>query len=384
MNTFTIRKDILRWGSILFFAGLAALGALTLSSYAASAAPVSELRLSNTGEAISLVANPGTTVTTDIRIRNEGTEAETLKTGLMKFGAEGEEGSPALIEREAGDAYFDWATVSPSEFVIQPNEYKTVRMTIDVPKEAAFAYYYAVTFSRSSDEKPVKGQAVKGSIATLVLLEANVPGAKRELQVVEFVSEKKLYEFLPATFKIKIRNTGNVHAIPHGDLSINQGDKELARMQINPQAGYILPQSNRVFTVTWEDGFPRYIAKEEDGKVLVGDDGKIKQQLETDWSQAGKFRFGEYTANLLMVYDDGARDVPVESAVKFHVIPWKILLAVILVAALIVYAIVKDVIKLEHFLLRGLRKNGKKPAAKKTVARKSVARKKTSTTRKKK
>lgn len=385
MNTFTIRKDILRWGSILLFAGLAALGVLTLASRAASAAPVSELRLSNSGQAISLVANPGTTVTTDIRIRNEGTEAETLKTGLMKFGAKGEEGQPALMEREGGDVYFDWATISPSEFVIQPNEYKTVRMTIDVPKEAAFAYYYAVTFSRSSDEKPAKGQAVKGSIATLVLLEANVPGAKRELQVVEFVSEKKLYEFLPATFKVKIRNTGNVHAIPHGDLTINQGDKELARMQLNPQAGYILPQSNRVFTVTWDDGFPRYTAKEENGKILVSDDGKAQQQLETDWSKAGKFRFGEYTANLLMVYDDGTRDVPVENAVKFHVIPWKILLAVILVAALIIYAIVKDVIKLEHFLLRGLRKkSGKSGAAKKTVARKPAARKKTSTTRKKK
>lgn len=378
MNTFTIRRDVLRWGSILFFAGMAALGVLAQMSHAASAAPVSELRLSNSGVPISLVANPGTTVTTDIRIRNEGTQAETLKTGLMKFGARGEDGTPELSERGAGDDYFNWVTITPSEFVIQPNEYKTVRVSIDVPKEAAFAYYYAVTFSRSSDEKPTTGQAVKGSLASLILLEANVPGAKRELQVVEFTSEKKLYEFLPATFKVKLRNTGNVHAIPHGDISINQGDKELARIQLNPQGSYILPGSNRVFTVEWNDGFPRHTPKVEDGKVVINDAGKAETQFETDWSKVSKFRFGEYTANLLMIYDDGQKDVPVEAAAKFHVIPWKILLIVALIAILIIVGIVKDVIKLEHFLLGlGGKKGAKKPAAKrKTTTRATAARKK--------
>lgn len=387
MNTITLRKDILRWGSILFIAGLAALGVFALTNQTAAAAeqPVSELRLSSSGLPISLVANPGTTVTTDIRIRNEGTQAETLKTGLMKFGARGDEGRPELMDREAGDSYFDWVTITPSEFVVQPNEYKTVRVSIDVPAEAAFAYYYAVTFSRTSDEKPAEGQAVKGSLATLILLEANVPGAKRELQVVEFKAEKKLYEFLPASFKVKVRNTGNVHAIPHGDVTINQGDKELARLQLNPAGGYILPGSNRVFTLEWNDGFPRTVAKEENGKVVIGDDGKAETNFEVDWTKVSKFRFGEYTANLLMVYDDGQRDVPVESTAKFHVVPWKLLLVVALIVTLIVIGIVKDIIKLEHFLFGyGKKKPAKKSAAKrKTTTRATTARKKPATRKKK-
>lgn len=383
MNTTILRKDILRWGSSLVIASLAAFGVLTLTSHAASAAEqpaASELRLSNSGLPISLVANPGTTVTTDIRIRNEGAQAETLKAGLMKFGARGDEGRPELMEREAGDNYFDWVSLSPGEFVIQPQEYKTVRVTIDVPAEAAFGYYYAVTFSRASDEKPAKGQAVKGSIATLILLEANVPGAKRELQVVEFKSEKKLYEFLPAKLSVKIRNTGNVHAVPHGDVSINQGDKELGRMQLNPAGGYILPGSNRVFTLEWNDGFPRYVAKEENGKAVIDSAGKVQTQLETDWSKAGKFRIGEYTANLLLVYDDGQKDVPIEAATKFHVIPWKILLVVALIAILIIVGIVKDIIKLEHFLFGlGKKKTATKSAPARKPATKKVAAKKTTT-----
>jgi len=383
MNTTILRGDILRWGSILVFASLAAFGVLTLTSHAASAAEptASELRLSTSGLPISLVANPGTTVTTDIRIRNEGTQAETLKAGLMKFGARGDEGRPELMEREAGDNYFDWVSINPGEFVIQPNEYKTVRVSIDVPFDAAFGYYYAVTFSRSADEKPAKGQAVKGSIASLILLEANVPGAKRELQVVEFKSEKKLYEFLPAKLTVKIRNTGNVHAVPHGDVSINQGDKELGRLLLNPAGSYILPGTNRVFTLEWGDGFPRYVAKEEDGKTLLNSDGNAQQRLETDWGKAAKFRIGEYTANLLLVYDDGQRDVPIEAATKFHVIPWKILLVIALIAVLIIVGIVKDIIKLEHFLFGfGKKKPAKKTAAKRVTARKTTSR---ATTRKK-
>ena len=375
MNTTILRKDVLRWGSILIVAAIAALSVFALTSRAASAAePTNELRLSSSGLPISLVAKPGTTVTTDIRIRNEGTQAETLKTGLMKFGARGDEGRPELLDREAGDSYFDWVTITPSQFDIQPNEYKTVRVSIDVPSDAAFGYYYAVTFSRASDEKAAKGQTVKGSIATLILLEANVPGAKRELQVVEFKSEKKLYEFLPATLTVKIRNTGNVHAVPHGDVSINQGDKELGRIQLNPAGSYILPGSNRVFTLEWNDGFPRYVEKQEDGKVVLDKDGNTQKQLETDWNKAGKLRIGEYTANLLLVYDDGQKDVPIEAATKFHVIPWKILLVVALIVVLLVIGIVKDIIKLEHFLFGFVKKTAKRPVAKKATARKTTTR----------
>lgn len=386
-NTITMKKNIQKWAAGLVFAGVVAFGAVGLIGQAAHAQS-GELRLTNSGVPINLVATPGTTTSTDISIRNTGAQAETLKTSLMKFGAKGDEGKPALSDREPGDDYFDWLTVSPSQFTVEANESKTVRVTINVPKEAAFGYYYAITFSRAADEKPAKGQAVKGAIATLVLLEARVPGAKRELQVADFSTTESLYEFLPATFKVKIKNTGNVHAVPHGDIAIDQGNSELARLPINPAGGYILPGSNRVFTVQWNDGFPRHIPKVENGKVVI-DKGEAQKQLEIDWGRASKFRIGQYTANLLMVYDDGKRDVPIERQTQFQVIPWKLLLVVAAIIALIVWAIVNDIIKLEHFLFRGKtkknrsasvatsRKTVRKPAAKKTVRKKApVSRKK--------
>ena len=401
MNAYITTKQVRSWVSILVLAAVVAFGAVGLLSHNASAQQAGELRLTNSGVPVNLVASPGSVATTDITVRNSGAQAETLKAGLMKFGANNENGTPTISDREEGDDYFDWVSLEPGEFTLQPNESKTVRMTIDLPKEAAFGYYYAVTFTRTSDEKPEQGQAVKGSIATLVLLEAQVPGAKRELQVADFSSSMGVYEFLPATFNVKIKNTGNVHAVPHGDLTINQGNSELARVAINAAGSYILPGQTRTFTVEWNDGFPRTVDRTENGKVVLNDQSEPESQFEVDWSNVSKFRLGQYTANLLMVYDNGQRDVPVERATQFMVLPWKLLILVAIIVGLIIWAIVNDIIKIEHFLFRkkganqasatrsnpkfkapkGIAKPVTKPAAKKTTRKKAT---KTSATRKKK
>ncbi|MFZ3031816.1 MAG: hypothetical protein WA082_02160, partial [Candidatus Moraniibacteriota bacterium] len=47
---------------------------------------------------------------------------------------------------------------------------------------------------------------------------------------------------------------------------------------------------------------------------------------------ASKLRFGKYTAKLLLIYDDGKRDIPIEGEVSFWVIPWRLVLALSVVA----------------------------------------------------
>ena len=124
--------------------------------------------------------------------KNGGTKTEKLTVGLMKFGAFGDEGKPKLVDREPGDAFFDWVTFSQSSFDAAPNEWKTITATIKVPESAAFGYYYAVTFGRAQDETPSgpRQTAIVGATATLVLLEVRVPNAKREIEVGEFARDR--------------------------------------------------------------------------------------------------------------------------------------------------------------------------------------------------
>src|SRR6185369_6642762 len=75
---------------------------------------------------ISLSGKPGSTLSADIKVKNGSTHPEKLKVTLMKFSAYGEEGKPAIAEREKGDDYFDWVTFTPQTFDAPQNEWQTI------------------------------------------------------------------------------------------------------------------------------------------------------------------------------------------------------------------------------------------------------------------
>jgi hypothetical protein len=212
-------------------------------------------------------------------------------------------------------------------------------MTINVPQDASLGYYMAVTFSRAAAANERGVTNLNGSVATLVLLNVNTPNEKRELKILNFTADHKLYEYLPATFSIRVRNTGNIYVAPAGNIFISRGGKQLTTLDFNSAGGSVLPSSNRVFNLPWDDGFPVFKQAIEDGKPAVNKDGKPKQNLRWDFTNIGKFRIGHYTAKLLAVYNDGRNDVPLQASVSFWVIPWKLLLILLIIVAIIGYGL---------------------------------------------
>jgi hypothetical protein len=289
---------------------------------------------------ISISGEPGTTVTTDLRVKNGGSQPENLEVSIMKFRAYEDSGKPQLMERESGDDYFNWVRFSEPTFTLAPNEWKTVTATIDIPKEASFGYYYAFVFSRAENDAEPKERetAIVGGTAVLVLLEAKVPDAVRKVEVTEFSLDRKFYEFLPTTFTVRLKNTGNVHIAPRGNIFIDQGDKkDIAILEINREKGNILPSSQRDFETVWADGFPVYVDKMKDGARVRDEEGNGVTELSFDWKNASKLRFGKYTAKMFLIYDDGQRDVPIEGEVSFWVIPWR---GILLAGAILLFALV--------------------------------------------
>jgi hypothetical protein len=304
----------------------------------AGAAAAKPLNLITSPLPIDLVIDPGHSQTTDIKVKQNSGDTEKLKVSLMKFGAYGDAGKPQLLDRAPGDDYFDWVKFDKTTFDAPDNVWQTIHMTINVPKTAAFGYYYAVVFSRVGDDSRQTGNtnSINGGSAVLVLLDANVPGAKRQVAVTSITSVHNVYEFLPATFNVKLRNTGNVHVVPHGTIFIMKGKTQIAALDLNDEQGNILPSSNRIYLAEWTDGFPHYEQVVEDGKVKL--DNNQKPVMKLVWGDSGSggklfqphIRMGHYTAHLVAVYDDGTRDVPLEAEVSFWVIPWKLFLGLIL------------------------------------------------------
>lgn len=299
---------------------------------------------------ITLTAQPGSTVSAQLKVKNGGTDNETLHVGLMKFNAYNNDGQPRLLDREKGDDYFDWVSFSDNDFTIAPNEWKTITATINVPSTAAFGYYYAIIFGRK-DEGPAATTATKieGAVSVLVLLNVVSPNAVSNIQVVEFNSDRKVYEFLPAKFSLKLKNSGNIFIAPHGDIFIDKGKKtDLAILAVNEVQGNVLPGSYRIFDTDWSDGFPTFVQRIENGKVVTDKKGNNILDLKWDFNQLSKLRFGKFTAHLLLVYDNGTRDVPIEAVTSFWVIPWRLLGGALIVLSLIsagLWSLIKPIIK---------------------------------------
>lgn len=318
------------------------------------------LNLTTSPLPINLSIAPGESATTELRIKNSGTTTENLQVGLLKFSANNESGQPRLADREPGDDYFDWVTFSEDRFTAEPNVWKSISMTIDTPPEAGLGYYYAVTFTRAQGaDQTDQGASLDGGTAILVLLDVRVPHALRKVEINSFKANRSVYEFLPANFEVSLKNSGNIHLIPSGSIFITKGSEQVAVLDVNEARGNILPDSSRAFTASWVDGFPVYKTVEENGKVVANEDGTPKTQLKWDLSQVDNLRFGKYKATLLMAYDDGEKDVPIEAVLTFWVIPWRIIFFGLLILAILLAGL--------YMIARNLFGLGKKRTAKKTV-----------------
>jgi len=302
-----------------------------------ASAQTGDFRITTSPLPINLETNPGSTVSAQLKIKNDGIKAENIQVSLKKFKADSENGVPILLDREPGDDFFDWVKFSEDKFTLPSNEWKTITVTIDVPESAAFGYYYAVIFSRADENVILEERqtVIIGGTATMILLEVKVPGARKEVKLENFSSSQSWYEFLPATFNVKIRNTGNVHVAPLGNIFISKGGKNVATLEINPGKGSILPNSPREFQGEWTDGFPVLQAKKDsNGQIVKDEKGNIQYELKWNWSDASKLRWGKYTAKLVLVYDDGQRDVPIESEVSFWMAPWRVIIYVFVIVFL--------------------------------------------------
>ncbi len=318
--------------------------------------PEQSLNLTVSPISVLLEVNPGETATGSMRILNNGTEAEDLQLELATFSADPGGSKPVIRPFAPHEQHQSWLTPESRTVRVNPGEWKTVSLTFSPPKDAALTYYYAVIVNRQANaELDEGGTVIAGAPAVLVLATVNSPNAKQELQLVSFTSPKKVYEFLPAEFEVRVENTGNVHLAPLGNVFIDGGGKkDIGILSFNQANGLVLPDTMRTYTVRWEEGFPFYETVTQDGVVTTNTDGTPKRRLNWDLPLS-KLRFGKYTAHLLMVYDNGERDVPVESTLTFWVVPWRFLAVagvILLLAAKKLIEIVRTVVRIPLRLLR--------------------------------
>jgi hypothetical protein len=276
---------------------------------------------------------PGQTTELELKIRNGGSQTESLKIEPRRFSFDSKTGKVKLDDAKPPEAA-RWVSFGESRFSIRPNQWYVQKVRLSPPEDAGFNYSFALVISRATPGTPSAqtGGVLKGSLGVFTLINVDRPGAIRKLELVKLTSSKGLYEVLPAELSVRLKNTGNTIVQPAGDIFIQRksdDSKPISTLPVNGNGSYILPGTTRTLNINWESGFQVY-------KTVLAEDGSKKRQLTWNWTNLSKLRIGRYTAKLVAVYNDGQRDIPIEGQINFWVVPWKMLLVVLVVLMLIV------------------------------------------------
>lgn len=301
--------------------------------HSTSAQQNDRLDLSVTPVFFDFTTEPGRDISDKIRMRNNSNAPVNLKVQIKKLTAS-DVREANLEDPKPEDTYIQWVKFDKTAITANPQEWVDIPFTISVPTDASFGYYLAFTLSQDNSA-PNSGQStavIQGEVAVPVLLNVKSPNAKALAELVEFKPKSFVNEYLPVEFEVMFKNTGNVHLKPRGNIFIRgNSDKDLALLEVNEAMSTVLPQGSRVYNAAWDDGFLT-MQKDESS-------GKLEYKLKANWDQLTDFRIGPYTASLLMVYDDGTRDVMLESKTTFWVFPWKIIGGAIIVLIAIIFGI---------------------------------------------
>jgi hypothetical protein len=283
----------------------------------------------NSGQALeiappvmNLTGDPGQVIKTQLSIRDISSGSLLVSGQINDFTAAGEDGTPKIIlDNSSVNSPYSiktWVTTIP-KVILKPKEIKSMPVTISIPRNASPGGHYGVVrFTATAPELEGQGVSLSASLGTLILVRVN--GAVTEkMSVAEFsaVKDKKkgtLFQSTPITFVARMKNEGNIHEQPAGQVLItDMFNKPLAAMNINLPPRNVLPATIRRFEMPLDSS-------------VIGN----------------KKLFGRYHAALTVTY--GTSKQTVTDSMYFWVIPYK-LIGIAIVLIIIAFFVLRQMIR---------------------------------------
>jgi hypothetical protein len=283
---------------------------------------------------VDLRASKGKSYTVPIKLTNVTKEDHTYYSVVNDFTSKDETGTPRV---EFDSVLPETASIrtwvsAPARVTVKSGEAVTIDAVINVPFNAeAGGHYGTLRFSGTAPQQQATGVALTASTGMLFLI--RVDGAIVEkASVASFATantadDKQLsfFEKAPLKFITRIKNEGNVHIQPVGQIDIHDMFGNLVKtLKVNEQKANVLPNSIRRFDST----------------------------LDTGWM------FGHYTADLAFGY--GSNGQALTATTDFWVIPYKIV-AVVLIALITLIFILVRVVKVynKRIITKAIQKHDK-------------------------
>ncbi len=255
---------------------------------------------------LNVRGNPGETVKAQISLRDISPVKLLVKNEINDFTANNEEDGTPKILLEEGEVspYSIKSWISPlPQITLNPKEVQQLNVNISIPHNAAPGGYYGVIrFTAEAPGLSQSGVSLSASLGALVLLRVN-GDAKEAMNIEEFFTavnntKGSLFESTPIQFYVRIKNSGNIHEQPRGQIAIkDMFGQNVANLNVNLENRNVLPGSIRKFVTSLD-------------QTVIGN----------------KILFGRYTADLIMTYGNNQQTA---SSLSFWVIPYKLIAMVI-------------------------------------------------------
>jgi hypothetical protein len=197
--------------------------------------------------------DPGTEFELNLRLTNLTEGPLAVRSASRELGGDQD---LTQAQRQAFNAS-DWFEIAESEFILVGGETRDIEVQVSVPEDAEPGGHYAtLDFEAFRAEASTPGATtinarVNASIYLTIL------GDIRE--DIEFVGPVQTETFrtdaFPTEFEFELRNAGNVHTQPRGELVVRDIFGRVTQRIDIDQAGVLLPGSTRLYDeLDWEQG----------------------------------------------------------------------------------------------------------------------------------
>ena len=254
MKKLTIGKRII-FGFATILVLVAGLASATPVANAASPAPVQGIQVSPV--LINLNAEKGQSYKLTLKVTNVTAGSLVLTSVINDFKAQGETGIPEVIvnnsQPEGAYSLRDW--ISPiAPLTLQSQQSQTVNFFVNIPLNGeAGGHYGVIRFSGVPPSQTGQHVALNASVGVLVL--ARVAGnITEQLAMEQLFTEQNghqtgLVANGPITIVARVRNIGNVHVEPIGNMTVkNTWGKTAATYPFGSPTENILPASIRRYS----------------------------------------------------------------------------------------------------------------------------------------
>lgn len=253
--------------------------------------------------------DPGTKKEGKMKLTNtSASDTLTFKAVVRDFIVEDTIGTPIIDSQsplKEKYAASSWVGVYPSTFTVAPGKSQEISYYIQVPEDARAGGRYAAVVYEPQERINIEGTGagVETHIGSLFIFRVN-GDIVENATVKSFASEKKVYEYGPATLLAQIANFSDSHIKPQGIISVKNLIGQTVD-SVNLEEHNIFPEAARDFTST------------------VGK----------------KYMFGMYTAELRATYGTN-NNLTLFASTTFFVFPWKIMAIVGLVIVMVILLII--------------------------------------------